>query len=138
MFLVFSKCNEEIRGDKVSLSTFIYGKCEICGENTGKKIKYSEKEVIKKPEKARIVVTNMRYWNNFLQKKDENGTVFLHEVPLEKLKPNVKKILHLVKNPKSVECLYAKETRKGIVFVHGVHHEDFCPATKNTRVLRRK
>jgi hypothetical protein len=137
-FLVCDFCNQEIRGNKVILSSLIHGKCAICGEKQGKRIIYTEKDRIKDPTKARQIVTNMRYWDNRFQKKDEEGdTVFLSEVPPDKLKSNVVKMMHLRFGPRNIQCLYALETRKGIVFVHGLHTDDFCPAIKTAGRLRR-
>ena len=139
MFLLCTDCNEEISGNKVLLSSFVHGKCNICGENIGKKLIYTLKFKTKHPEKARTIFERFKYWDSFLQKKDEEGdSIFLSEVPTDKLKPNVKKIMHLRRGPKFVECLYAQETKKGIEFVYGLHHDDFCPAVNQLNKLKRR
>lgn len=138
-FLICTDCNEEVSGNKVLLSSFVYGKCHLCGENTGKKLIYTLKAKIKKPEEARTIFERFKYWDDFLQKKDEEGdSAFLSEVPTDKLKPNVKKIMHLRRGPKYVECLYAIETKKGIEFRYGLHHDSFCPAIALPNKLRRR
>lgn len=138
-FLMCSDCIEEVSGDKVLLSSFVYGKCNICGENTGKKLIYTLKAKTKKPEEARTIFDRFKYWDTFLQKKDEEGdSIFLSEVPTDKLKPNIKKAMHLRRGPKYVECLYAIETKKGIEFIHGYHHDEFCPAVNQPNKLKRR
>ena len=139
MFLVCSDCNEAVSEGKVLLSSFVYGKCQLCGENLGKKLIYTLKAKTKQPEEARTIFERFKYWDVFLQKKDEEGdSIFLSEVSPDKLKPNVKKIMHLRRGPKFVECLYAQETKKGIEFVYGYHHDDFCPAISQPNKLKRR
>lgn len=139
MLIVCSDCNEEIKGTKVILSTTIHGKCIICGEQEGRKLIYSEINRTKNTGKARNIVLNMKNMAEHLTKRDEDGEVYsLYDVPEEKLKPNVKKALHLRKGPKNVECIYALETRKGIEFVHGYHHDEFCPAIHVPSKLKRR
>jgi hypothetical protein len=137
-FLVCNSCNQEIAGDKVILSPTVYGKCQICGEDIGKRIIFTLKLRTRKPEEARKIMDNFRFWDKFFQGKDENGSIFLSEVPAEKLKSNVKKVMHLRIGPKNVKCLYAQETKKGIEFIHGFHHSDFCPAINRPNKLKRR
>ena len=135
--ILCTDCCESVNGNKAVQSTTVHGLCEVCGEDFGKQTIYLEKSRTKKPEKARIIVQNMKYWDTFFTKKDEEGeSIFLSEVPEDRLKHGVKKVMHLRIGPKNVGCLYAVETKKGIEFVYGYHHDGFCPAVKTTKLRR--
>lgn len=134
--ILCSTCSESIN-NKGTLTTLVHGKCIICGSDFGKLLVHIEKSRTKKPEEARKIVERLRFWDSFLQKKDEEGnSIFLLEIPEEKMKPGVKKIIHLRRGPKNNKCLYAIATKKGVEFVYGLHHDNHCPAMKVNRLKK--
>jgi len=136
--ILCTDCCEEINGKNAIQSTTIHGNCQVCGDRFGKLTIYLEKLRTRKVDTARTIMDNMKHWNKHLLSKDEEGeATFLFEVPEDKLKPEVKKVVHLRFGPKNVRCLYAIKTRRGIEFVHGFHHDEFCPAVRSTQLKRR-
>ena len=140
--IICSDCQKSISEGKKGtdfLTTLVHGPCEICGDREGKKLIYVEKLRTKKPEEARRIMEEFRYWDKFFTKKDdEEQAIFLSEVPAERLKPEVKKVMHLRRGPRNVKCLYAIETEKGIEFIYGYHHDGFCPAIAQLNKLKRR
>lgn len=123
--ILCKECCLSINGKSGIQSILISGPCQVCKDPSGRETIALEEFKTFDKERALQTSNQMKGSHRFflLSKMDSE----LFQLPPEKLKPGVLKVMHLVLGEKNVKCLAAITFGRKVLYSYHLHGKSFCP-----------